>query len=103
MRRNVSSEGTPFSSTRNLRNHASLLICPDGDVFDGVAIGEHGAMAITRISMKSCSVPLLGLRGSSTSLKQQIKLAPFVTLISVAQKTRVDLIPKGLQVLVISL
>jgi len=38
---------------------------------------------------------LLGLRGSSTSFKQHIRLAPFVAIISVAQKTRVDLISIG--------
>ena len=32
--------------------------------------------------------------GSSTSLKQQIGLAPFVAIISAAQETRVDMIPQ---------
>lgn len=52
-------------------------------------------MAITRISRKSCSVPLLGFRGSVTSPKQHTRLAPVVLVIPYAQKTRVDPISCG--------
>jgi|JI8StandDraft_1071087.scaffolds.fasta_scaffold102298_2 hypothetical protein len=51
------------------------------------------AMAITRISTNSCKLPLLGLRGSTTSIKPRIGPAPFVTRMAPAQKTRADLSP----------
>src|SRR3989338_3666066 len=61
-----------------------------------VSVSESmAAMDITRISRKSCNVPLLGLRGSSISLRQPIRHTPFVAVISVAQKTRVDAILQG--------
>jgi hypothetical protein len=92
-RRKVSSEGTPFVSKRNLRNHASFAR-PQYAMSSTVSQSDSAAAtAITSISRKSCSVPLLGLRGSSISLKQFISVAPLVKVISVAQKTRVDPIP----------
>ena len=68
---------------------------PMRDVFDRVRIGEAAAIAITRISLKSCNVPLLGRRGSSISPKQALKLIPFVPTISSVEKTRVDALPRG--------
>lgn len=53
------------------------------------------ATAITRISRKSCKVPLLGLRGSSISVKQLIKDTPLFVVTLVAQRARVDVIFNG--------
>lgn len=46
-------------------------------------------IVITNNSRKSCRVPLLGWRGSSTSLNISIKVIPLV-IFGAAQKTRVD-------------
>ena len=64
----------------------------------GGNVSESESMAtmnIARISRNSCKVQLLGLRESSISLKQPIRHTPFVAVISVAQKTRVDKISQG--------
>ncbi|EXI68578.1 MAG: hypothetical protein AW08_00890 [Candidatus Accumulibacter adjunctus] len=85
----------PFFSTKNLRNQGSF-VRPQSATYSMVSQSDSAAaIAITSVSTKSCSVPLLDLRGSSTSLKPHIRLAPFVTIISVAQETRVDLILEG--------
>ena len=69
-----------------------LLLRPTGDVLDGVTNrSARRPWESPESPQKSCNVPLLGLRGSPTSLKQHLRLA-FVTLISLAQKKRVDLI-----------
>ncbi len=67
IRRKVSSDGMPFLSTRKRRNHASLVRAQNVMSSTVSQSESTAAIRITRISRKSCKVPLLGLRGSSIS------------------------------------
>ena len=95
MRRKVSSDGTPFLSIRKRRSHAFFLR-PQKAMSSTVSqSGRTAAIMMTRISRKSCKVPLLGLRGSSISAKLLIRDTLNVALTLFAQKTRVDVIFEG--------
>jgi hypothetical protein len=60
-RRKVSCDGMPFLSTRKRRSQSALSRPQKGDVLDLSASESMAHTAITRISRKSCKVPLLGL------------------------------------------